>query len=258
QRHSTSNLAESIAERLRSGQRVSLDEVYSTSVRPWMSGLSPLFDRMRTAEQKQSGDLLIGEMTRNYNLDQAQKERLKKWLNQKTEEKSGRLEKVLNDPSSGFVDFAKAMEDHENRWDDVEGFDEFMATTLEGETLEAFQNDRLAERAERVQNEAEGKMQRIDSMVDLDEEQKDRVFALMARSSEHFDPSMQFEGLEADSSPLEPGREQVQAFNEILRPEQSSALERAMNERLEEARKGFHELGLNPPKGWEELEDPGF
>ena len=133
-----------------------------------------------------------------------------------------------------------------------------MARTLDADTLATYQADRLAERVERVQNEAEGRVQRLDSLVDLDEEQKDQAFAILAHSSEYFDPSMQFEGLENELSGLRPGMDANKSIEGILRPEQLQRLGDRQRERRDDAFSEFEELGLTPPQGWEEMESGAY
>ena len=252
------NAAESIAHQLRSGRKVSIDDVYVSTMKPWMRNIGPLFDRGRVVSQKKRFDRLTGELTRKYDLDDRQQEKLRRWLDRKAEENGHAISSVLENPSSGFVDFAKAMDEHESSYKSREGLDEFMAETLDADTLTSYQIDRMTERVNRVQNEAEGKVQRLDSIVDLDEDQKDEIFALMARSSEAFDPSMQFEGLEADTTNLDSGAGRDAAIRAVLRPDQRAQLEERRQERLEDARREFEEIGLLPPKGWERLESTAY
>jgi hypothetical protein len=129
---------------------------------------------------------------------------------------------------------------------------------LEGETLAKFENDRLQERVERVQNEADRKMHRLDRIVQLDETQKDEVFSLMARSSEAFDPSMQFEGLESESRPLTAGQARDGALIGVLRPDQAQAYEDHRREQIAEAEEELREVGLKLPANWDLFDEDDF
>jgi hypothetical protein len=192
-------------------------------------------------------------LTRKYDLDDAQQDALNRWLDQQAEVNSDRITNVLENNDSGFIDFAKVMDERVDSPRYLKNLDAFMATTLDPETLSTYQMDRMTERVEHVQNEAEGRVQRLDSLVELDEDQKDQAFAIMAHSSENFDPSMQFEGLETEMEGLRPGADPNEAIKSILRPEQELILEEGRQERLADTLQEFQEVGLIPPNGWEEM-----
>lgn len=245
---------DSIAQRIRSGRRVNLDDVFKGTMKPWMRDMAPLFDRGRVAGEKRQLNYLSGELTRAYGLDDGQQEALNVWLDRQAEANGDRISRVLDDPESGFIDFSKVVDERNDSLRYSQDLDDFMARTLDTDTLATYQTDRLAERVERVQNEAEGRVQRLDSLVDLDEEQKDQAFAILAHSSEYFDPSMQFEGLENELSGLRPGMDANKGIEGILRPEQLQRLGDRQRERRADALSEFEELGLTPPQGWEEME----
>lgn len=249
---------EGIAERIRSGKRVSLDDVFSGTMKPWMRDVAPLFDRGRVAGEKRRLNRLSGELTREYELDDRQQEALSAWLDQRAEANGNRFGEVLNDPDSGFVDFAKVMDERTSSQRYRRELDAFMATTLDEETLATYQLDRMTERVEWVQNEAEGRMQRLDSLVELDEEQQDQAFAILAHSSEHFDPSMQFDGVDSDVGGFQPGMDARDGLNQILNTEQRQILEDREQERRAEVLREFQQVGLTPPRGWEEMEGNPF
>ena len=249
---------EGIAERIRSGKAVDLDDVFKGTMKPWMRDVAPLFDRSRTVDLKRRYDRYSGELTRKYNLSDAQQEALNQWLDRQAELSGDRISEVLESPDSGFIDFAKATNEQTTSPRYLKELDAFMATTLDSETLAAYQTDRMVERVERVQNEAEGRVQRLDSLVELDEEQKDQAFAIMARSSEHFDPSMQFEGLSTEVAGLLPGSDPNASLTEMLRPEQVQILEEREQKQREDTLREFQEVGLRPPRGWEEMESRPF
>ena len=100
------------------------------------------------------------------------------WLDRQADANGDRIANVLDDSDSGFTDFAKVMDERSDSLRYSQKLDAFMAETLDADTLVTYQTDRLTERVERVQNEAEGRVQRLDSLVELDEEQKDQAFAV--------------------------------------------------------------------------------
>ena len=142
------------------------------------------------AGEKRQLNYLSGELTRAYGLDDGQQEALNVWLDRQAEANGDRISRVLDDPESGFIDFSKVIDERNDSLRYSQDLDDFMARTLDADTLATYQADRLAERVERVQNEAEGRVQRLDSLVDLDEEQKDQALAIMDNSSEYLDTSM--------------------------------------------------------------------
>jgi hypothetical protein len=129
-----------------------------------------------------------------------------------------------------------------------------MATTLSGDKLATFKTERMAERAERVQQEADLKVQRLDTIVDLDEAQRDQVFGIMARNSRDYDPSMTLEGIGGDIGTT-PGGDRQQAMLSVLRPDQREAYEATRQQRREEAAEEMRTLGLSLPPEWDLLDD---
>ena len=71
---------EGIAERIRSGKRVNLDDLFKGTMKPWMRDVAPLFDRGRVAGEKRRLNYLSGELSRTYGLDDRQQEALSAWL----------------------------------------------------------------------------------------------------------------------------------------------------------------------------------
>jgi hypothetical protein len=57
--------------------------------------------------------------------------------------------------------------------------------------------EELAYRAFKVEQEAEKELQNLLQVLDLDDEQQDRVFAALARRSDYFHPALQPQGLAA-------------------------------------------------------------
>lgn len=244
--------ARGIAEDLRDGKEVSPDDVFRV-FQPVMRDLSPLFDRMRIREQERTIESKVGEYTRKYDLSPAQQESLKAWFKQRSEEEAKRYNDVVLQEGARLTDVMRASMD--SRLDD--GLDDFMGQALSGEKLTAFQTERLAERAERVQNEADRKVQRLDGVVTLDDAQRDQVFGIMARGSRDFDPAMGLEGA-GGAIPETNGGTSREAMLSVLRPEQREAYEAEQQRRYEEARKDMAAIGLTLPSDWEMLDADSF
>ena len=185
--------ARGIAEDIREGRPVSPDDIFRAS-QPLMRDLAPLFDRMRVRGQRQMVDRMTGELARKYDLTPAQQESLRQWFEAKSEENAKRWSDLVAQDGTRLEDLMRASA--EIRPDD--GLDQFMENTLSGDKLAAFKTGRMAERAERVQQQADAKTQRLDDIVKLDDAQRDQVFGIMARSSRDYDPAMKLEGADGE------------------------------------------------------------
>ena len=132
-----------------------------------------------------------------------------------------------------------------------------MENILSGDKLAAFKSERLTERAERVQQEADGKVQRLDAIVGLDETQRDQIFGVIARSSRDYDPAMRLEGARGEIGATPVGNAQ-EAILAVLTPQQRTAYEAQRQRRREEAAKDFAAIGLALPADWEMLDESDF
>lgn len=252
-RDSSSLRASELAQSIREGKDVDLDDVFNVT-KPMMRDLSPLFDRMRKLEEKREFDRIAGEMSRKYGLTDAQQKDLKKWLRTQSEKNAEGFQAVLESESSGFVDMVLATNDAEH----TKGIDNFMERTLKGEKLEEYREQRTTDRIESVHAEADRNTQRIDNIVGLDDEQEDQVFMLMARSSDDFDPVMEFEGMSSESRSIASSSVRTAAILSVLRPEQRKNYEEHRRKKKAEAEANFREIGLGLPANWDLLEQDDF
>jgi hypothetical protein len=241
-----------IADDLRAGRPVTPDDV-AKLFKPLMRDLEPLMARMRVREEKRRIDSTVGELARKYDLTESQQEALKKWFEQKAEANAKAWGELMGSDSTTFEDMIRAT--HDVRPDD--GLDAFMETQLRGEKLTQFKTERMAERAERVQQEADRRVQRLDSVVGLDDQQRDQVFGIMARSSRDYDPSMQLEGIGGEIGSTPSGGRQ-EAMLSVLRPEQRQAYEAERQRRRAEAAEDLNAIGLSLPPNWDLLDDEDF
>jgi hypothetical protein len=245
------NLRE-IRDRLQSGQEVTPEDVFRLT-QPFMRDLAPLFERMRVREQKQMIERMTGEFARKYNLDARQQHALMKWFDTKAEDNAREWTRLVTQEGTRLEDLMKAARDV--RADD--GLDEFMPQILTGDKLAAFQSQRMEERVQRVQNEADSKTERLNSIVSLDDTQRDQVFGIMARNSNDYLPSMQLEGGVSEIATGNTGNKQ-QAIMNVLRPEQREAYQQEMQRRREEADKDLKAIGLTLPADWDPVEMEDF
>ena len=250
--HTFADTARSIAEDLREGRAVSPEDIFRAS-QPLMRDLAPLFDRMRVKQQRQIIDTMTGELSRKYRLTLPQQTALKQWFEQKSEQEAKRWTEMLGRDGTRLEEVMRAS--REVRPD--EGLDGFMESVLSGEKLASFKAERLTERAQRVQQQADLKVQRLDSIVGLDEAQRDRVFGIMARGSREYDPAMVLEGARG-AIPATPSGDPQEAMLGVLRAEQRAAYEAERQRRREEAAKDMEAMGLSLPPTWDPLTQGDF
>lgn len=232
---------------LKAGRPVDLNHFYH-AMKPVLRDLAPIFDNIRRKGERREFDRLAGEMSRKYNLSGPQQESLKQWMKERSERNAGIFKAVALAPGTRLDDLVKASQNV--RHDD--GLDAFMETQLQGESLDTFRRDRLTQRAERVQHEADWKVERLNQTVTLDETQKDQVFSIMARSSRDFDPQMQLEGVTTEAAPASStGRDA--AIMAVLRPDQQASYHQWRDERRARTEQDMAELGLKMPDGWDAL-----
>ena len=243
----------SIAERVKAGEDVSVDDLFWT-MKPWMRDMSPLFERIRQVEEEERFDSLVGNYTRKYDLSERDQMDLKNWFQMKAAENARELREVIESDSSGFVDFVRVSDVNVR---DEDGLEEFMETRLQGEELAEFKAERLQERVDSVQEEANRRLHRLDNAVGLDEGQRDEMFAVMSRGSRHYESGMEFDGMGGDTGPLE-GADRDLAIRQVLQPDQVERYDAYQADRRREAERDMRRVGLTLPENWELLDDDGF
>ena len=241
-----------IAEDMMAGRKVTPDDVLR-AMQPLMRDLSPLLDRMRVRDQKRQIDSMTGELSRKYNLSEAQQKSLKAWFERKSEEDAKAWTALVGRDGTTMEDLMRASRDI--RPD--AGLDDFMDKTLSGDQLSEFKGQRAIEKSERVQKHADMQVERLDSVVQLDATQRDQVFGIVARTSPDYDPSMKLEGGAGEIGPA-PGGSSSQAILSVLRPEQRAAYETERQHRRDEAQKDMEAIGLSLPDGWDMMDQFGI
>ncbi|MDB6136616.1 MAG: hypothetical protein JWM59_4859 [Verrucomicrobiales bacterium] len=244
------NGARTIVDDLKAGRTVDMNDVFRAA-KPVISDFSPLFERIQRRDMRRHNEYILGDLTRKYHLNASQQESLRTWLNNKTEEQIAAMRQFHQRDDATLEDMMKSG--RKFRSDD--GLDGFMETVLTGDELGSFKTERLNQRVERVQTEAEQQVSRLNSMVQLDEKQQDQVFSLMARSSPDFDPGMKFEGLGDDTTQLAAGQSRDDAIMEVLRPDQRAQYEHERQVRRETAQKEMSDFGLKVPDNWDMFGD---
>lgn len=242
--------ARSIMEDLRAGREVDMNDIYKAA-KPAMRDLSPIFERLQRKDLRKQQEFLHADLTRKYKLNPQQQEALRKWQQQKVEKDLAEFRAFHENENATLEDMMKADRRHRPR----EGLDDFMEQNLQGEELAKYRSDRMTERVNQVQGEADRRVSRLHSVVELDDAQQDQVFAVMARSSPEFDPAMQFEGLSGETTPLTAGQSRDEAIMEVLRPEQRQRYEEHRIQRRTEAQKEFTDMGIRLPANWDMFGD---
>ncbi|MEC9055591.1 MAG: hypothetical protein VX633_09815 [Verrucomicrobiota bacterium] len=242
--------ARDILEDIREGRGADLDDIFAVT-KPWLNDISPVINLMRSKEEREQFARLAGDYTRKYDLNESQQKQLRQWLDARATENAERFVNVVTDDSSTIYDLMLAGKEAEQN---IQGIDQFMERQLTGEALISFRADRLQERINSVEGEANGRLNNLDSIVNLDASQEDRLFFTMARSSEDYIPSMDIEGMNGDRSPLNrKGRNAV--IESILTSEQQELLENHRQNRRQNAEEEMREIGLRLPENWQQLED---
>lgn len=238
-----------IADDIRAGRPVSPDDLFRAT-QPLLRDLAPLFDRIRIKQQAQMIESMTGEAARKYDLTPQQQAALSQWFEARSEDNAKRWNDLVDRDSTRVEDLMRATRDI--RPDD--GLDEFMAKTLTGEKLTAFQTERMAQRAVRVQQTADRQVSRLDAIVKLDDAQRDQIFGVAARSSRDYDPGMKLEGITGDIGATPAGDRQA-AMLAVLRPDQREVYEADRQKRRDEAAKDAAAIGLTLPPDWNPIDD---
>jgi len=234
-----------ITEDIRDGKAVTPDDIFRAS-KPLIRDLQPLLDRIHARELQRQSDSKAGELARKYSLTDAQQESLKILLDQNADAEAKRFTSMISQEGSKLEDLAKAT----NNINVEDGLEQFMQNNLQGDQLVKFKADQMLEKVQKVQEEADMKVTRLDTIVKLDDSQRSEIFAVMARGARDFDPSMQFEGMSESKVSLSTGKSKQDAIFDILTPTQREAYENHRNAKRSEAQKDMEAIGLTLPDDW--------
>ncbi|MFD0892934.1 hypothetical protein KBB96_16060 [Luteolibacter ambystomatis] len=237
-----------LADDIRAGRPVSPDDIFR-QCQPLIGTLAPLFERIRVREAEKMADSLAGEMIRRYGLDPAQQATLKQWFKQKAEDDAKAWTDLVSRKGTSLQDLAK--EARNVRPD--RGLDSVMEPMLTGDKLATFKTQRATEKAERIQRDADMRVERIDGIVGLDAGQRDQVFGIMARQSPDYDSSVKLEGAAGDIAASGKGTPE-EATLAVLRPDQREKYLAEKQHRREEAAKDLQAIGLTLPPNWDPLD----
>jgi len=242
-----------LAKDLRDGKDISPDDIFAT-MKPWMRQMSPIFERMRRVNEEDWADARTSEWGREYDLDASQRAQLKAWFQEQSERRAKALADVIASKDSGFVDLIRATE---YQWKDARGVEEVMEGFLEGEKLEKFKSERLAERAESVQQEADRNLARLDGIVELDSQQHEQLFWVLLRGAEDYQPELGVDGPGGKTSALDRSARDAE-IRATLRPDQIEKLDTHRAERRAEAEEEMRRRMMTLPKDWDMLDRSSF
>jgi hypothetical protein len=240
----------SIAQAMRQGLPVTPDDIFN-AFKPLMRDLSPLTERMRVLEGRRHAESLAGTYARKYGLGEDAQARLVETLEAGHAAQAAEISRLVESDHTSLREFMKA----EREFDREAGIDAFMERNLTGEKLQAFQTDRMAEKSQRVQSDADLQVERIDGIVKLDDAQRDQMFLYMAQTSDNYDPRMRIEDLQGDAKPLPQKMSRQDAMLSVLRPEQRQTYEQHKAKKLSDAQQEAARLGLTIPHDWDPDDD---
>ncbi len=235
-----------IYEDILSGRGADLDDVFQVT-KPWLTKIAPVINLIRVKEEKDHFNSIAGEYGRKYELSERQQNELREWLDQRATENAASFVGVLTDERSNLMDLMLAGREAEKNLGEIDGF---MEGQLRGQALADFKQDRLMERIESVEHEANGRLHRLDNLVDLDPAQEDQLFYLMARSSDSYIPAMEIEGMTGSTLPIDPIRRN-EAIRGVLHPGQLESFDTHRRERRADAEREMLEVGLRLPDDWD-------
>ncbi len=250
--HTLTDGIRTLGEDIRAGRPVTPEDIFRAS-QPLMRDLAPLFDRMRVKQQRQMIDSMTGELARKYNLSPEKQAALRGWFEEKSAEEAKRWSEMIGKDGTRLEDVMMASQ---NVRPDA-GLDPFMETILSGDQLSTFKTERMAERAQKVQQHADLRVQHLDNIVKLDDAQREQVFGIMARSSPDYDPTMVMEGAQGNIGGT-PSANPRDAMLSVLTPDQRVAYDTELRNRRESASKDLEAIGLTLPADWEMLDQVDF
>lgn len=236
---------------LKSGRPVDIERLYQR-IKPALREITPVFDLLRRREQKKEFARIAAHMGEAYHLDAAQQKALENWLGERALADAETFQKIAYGENSRLEDIIKASKYQKPKKD----LDAFMERTLAGNDLDRYKTDRLKERTQNLENEANNRLQRLHQAVPLDEAQQDQAFAIMVRSSPEFDSAIKLDiPLGNDVRTIRPGQDREQELLRILRPDQRAQFEAYRKRQLAEAQQSAAEIGLKLPADWDVFED---
>ncbi len=249
--------AKEIMSRIRRGEQITFDDFFF-AFQPFLRDTAPIFDRMRMLSLRAEFDRLAGKYIREFDLQPHQAKRMKNWQEKRAKELQREFNRrVLFNDDATFFDFIELS----NQYQDLsldQSFDRMMENILNNEQRQEFSQQRLEERGAIVQREADGKLNRLNNIVELSPQQQDQLFVLFAKSSKAYVSDLGIEGVEALPPQATANELSDDAINQILDPQQAKLLQEERKNRYEREQERLNAVGLALPDDWDMLELTGF
>ena len=120
-----------------------------------------------------------------------------------------------------------------------------MKETLAPEQLETYRTEQLTERAGRITESANRRVERLTGSLELDDTQQDQLFEILVKKSPSYDPEMQIETSldESIAAPLSGDVSEDEAIRSILREDQVPGYESYLHERQQRRNEFFPPFG---------------
>ncbi len=240
-----------ILDDLKHGRPVDVDRLYQR-IKPALREIAPVFDHLRRREQKKEFARIAAHMGEAYHLNEAQQKALQQWMGERAIEDAEKFNQIAYGENSKLEDMIKAAKYQKPK----KGLDSFMESTLKGSELQRYKSDRLIERNQEIETEANNRLNRLTQAVELNEDQQDRVFAIMARSSPDFDPSTKLSiPLGNDLRSITPGQDREQAIRSVLSADQIRQYDAYRQAQFQAAQRDAAEMGIKLPPNWDLFEN---
>lgn len=169
------------------------------------------------------GDFELSFWSDLLDLNSNQQALLQRELDALARERSEKFIDQLKDDETSMFALFNQMSEFENIADPE--VDAIYANHLDPEQLGQYEDERLEQRAKKVDAEAANGLDRITYHIpDLDEQQQDEIYVVLSRSSKAYTPEMQIatgDDVSGDNSPLD-SEQRSSAIEQILQPHQKS------------------------------------
>ena len=242
--------AADILDDLKHGRPVDADLIFQR-VKPVLRDLAPVFNNLRRKEQRKEFARIAAHMSEAYHLNDAQRQALEQWLAERDIQDAAAFSAIAYAEHTTLEDMIRATKYQRPE----RALDEFMERTLTGSERQRYQTDRVMERTQKVENEANNRVSRLHQVVQLDDAQQDRVFSIMARSSPDFVPGTQLDiAVGNDQRAIAPGQDRERAILDVLRPDQRQQYEAYRARQRAEAEREAAEVGIKLPANWDLFE----
>jgi hypothetical protein len=166
------------------------------------------------------------------------------------EENFAKIKAMLDRPLT-ILDVFTTMKDMNPQ----KSMDDYVMAKLTDDQKKAWEGRKLETKAQQVERSANRQLERM-SRLNLDEEQKDRVFDILVKKNPQYDSSMAVEGVTTGGAEMDAKKSQDEAIAEVLRPEQMEQWTQMQERRNNERQRWTDALGgFDPGQFFQGMED---